>query len=500
MVALFDSLAAATGSIYVRIPRTWPGLKHLFTLIMSFTFLCLVMGLWSGTLQLLGATLLTYFLAATFRGHTMPWIVFTAVMGHLTISHIYRALNKTAYETFEISGPQMVLTMKLTTFAWNVFDGRRPVEELDAWQKKNRVVKFPSLLEFLGYAILVGPSLEYMTYASLIDGSLFASSQSGDKGRYVPRGRKRVAYTKLLIGFISLGIYVSFSGSYTFQVASADAWLSKSPFMRIMELQLMGTIERCKYYAVWLLAEVRSTIIIRGFLRILPQGAAILTGLGFDGYTATGGSRWSGAANVDILEIELPSSPKTYFDAWNMKTNIWLRETIYKRVARKGKKPGFKSTMCTFVTSAFWHGIGFGYYLAFVYGGFVSAVARQCRRTLRPYFVSDTNSSHATHSKRLYDIMGTISTTLAINFAAAPFFFSRLQEALEIWKRVNWYGLWMIGVPYIFFTFFKTSHTTSEKKKEVKGQISPSSAELSARSTPEPFTVVPVDTMISKRS
>jgi hypothetical protein len=28
----------------------------------------------------------------------------------------------------EITGPQMVLTMKLTTFAWNVWDGRRPVE------------------------------------------------------------------------------------------------------------------------------------------------------------------------------------------------------------------------------------------------------------------------------------------------------------------------------------------------------------------------------------
>jgi len=28
----------------------------------------------------------------------------------------------------EVTGPQMVLTMKLTTFAWNVFDGRRKAE------------------------------------------------------------------------------------------------------------------------------------------------------------------------------------------------------------------------------------------------------------------------------------------------------------------------------------------------------------------------------------
>lgn len=35
-----------------------------------------------------------------------------------------------------------------------------------------------------------------------------------------------------------------------------------------------------------------------------------------------------------------------------MNTNVWLRECIYKRVAKKGRKPGFKSTQITFITSA----------------------------------------------------------------------------------------------------------------------------------------------------
>ena len=37
-----------------------------------------------------------------------------------------------------------------------------------------------------------------------------------------------------------------------------------------------------------------------------------------------------------------------------MKTNIWLRECVYKRVTPKGKKPGFQSSLATFMTSAFW--------------------------------------------------------------------------------------------------------------------------------------------------
>lgn len=41
-------------------------------------------------------------------------------------SHIIRAIYQTSYETVDITGAQMVLTMKLTTFAWNVWDGRRP--------------------------------------------------------------------------------------------------------------------------------------------------------------------------------------------------------------------------------------------------------------------------------------------------------------------------------------------------------------------------------------
>lgn len=43
-------------------------------------------------------------------------------------SHVLRALLNQSYETYEITGPQMVLTMKLTTFAWNVYDGRRSKE------------------------------------------------------------------------------------------------------------------------------------------------------------------------------------------------------------------------------------------------------------------------------------------------------------------------------------------------------------------------------------
>ena len=50
---------------------------------------------------------------------------------HFRESNADRVVDKFSgytYEKLEIVGPPMILTMKLTTFAWNVYDGRRKVE------------------------------------------------------------------------------------------------------------------------------------------------------------------------------------------------------------------------------------------------------------------------------------------------------------------------------------------------------------------------------------
>lgn len=90
------------------------------------------------------------------------------------------------------------------------------------------------------------------------------------------------------------------------------------------------------------------------YTKVRSQGASILTGLGFNGYTPSGGTRWDRTANVNVLKIEFAPNLKVLLDNWNINTNVWLRDCVYKRVASPGKKPGFKSTQLTFMTSAFW--------------------------------------------------------------------------------------------------------------------------------------------------
>lgn len=87
------------------------------------------------------------------------------------------------------------------------------------------------------------------------------------------------------------------------------------------------------------------------------QGASILTGLGFNGYSKSGEVLWNRTANVDIMNIEFAPSFKVLLDSWNMNTNVWLRNSVYKRVTPKGKTAGLASVMITFLTSAFWVGV-----------------------------------------------------------------------------------------------------------------------------------------------
>lgn len=73
-----------------------------------------------------------------------------------------------------------------------------------------------------------------------------------------------------------------------------------------------------------------------------------MSGFGYNPST----KKYDASRNVRIRDIELAPNFKILLDSWNMNTNVWLRECIYKRVAKEGRKPGFKSTQITFITSA----------------------------------------------------------------------------------------------------------------------------------------------------
>ena len=130
---------------------------------------------------------------------------------------------------------------------------------------------------------------------------------------------------------------------------------------RIWFLEMLGLTTRFKYYGVWSLTE----------------GACILSGMGYKGIDPKSGRvQWDKLRNVNPWGIESAQNSRAYLENWNINTNNWLRNCIYLRVTPKGKKPGFRASLATFVTSAFWHGFYPGYYLTFILAAFVQTAAK----------------------------------------------------------------------------------------------------------------------------
>ncbi|CAE6405140.1 unnamed protein product [Rhizoctonia solani] len=499
---IFCLLAAyPLSTIYVRLPKNNPQIKYAYNIAISMFFLVAILRLYWGTVHLLVSSGFTYFTAKRVKSKNMPWIVFMFVMAHLLVNHAYR----TAYLTLddlEITGTQMVLVIKLSTFAWNVYDGRQPTEDLDPSQLATRIQEYPSLLEFLGYVfyfpgLLVGPAFEFVSYRSLIDETIFTpstsnGSQVSEKNdsvskaqRRVPAGRKRVAYLKFAQGLVFLLLFTLFNPQFNYAMSVDPKWAARPFWYKLGTTQLFGFVARTKYYGAWSLTE----------------GAAILSGLGFNGLDAAGQPRWNKTANIDIKNIEFAPNFKVLLDSWNINTNIWLRNCVYKRVTPKGKRPGFKSSMLTFLTSALWHGFCGGYYLTFILGGFIQTVARQCRNFLRPLFTPPLLSPPPkgqkkqttkilpppppTLPKRIYDFSGIVCTQLILNYVVGPFCLLTIPDSIKSWGNMAWYGHIMVFAPLLFFkspaTGILKNMTTRREER----------ARFLARGTPELIVLPP---------
>jgi lysophospholipid acyltransferase len=310
----------------------------------------------------------------------MPWIGFVFLMGHMSVNHIARqAANSPS--TVDITGAQMVLVMKLSAFCWNVADGALPEAELSDFQKDRRLVDLPSLLDYAGFvfffpSLMVGPAFDFAEYRRWLDTSMFEIPATVNPAHKPPTRRKRKiprsgtpAMIKLVSGLIWIFSFLKLSGYYHHEVLLGDRYLEYGFLRRVFVLHMVGFTARTKYYGVWTLTE----------------GACILAGLGYKGVDpATGKVSWDRLRNINPWEVELAQNTRAYLGGWNINTNNWLRNYVYLRVTPRGKKPGFRATLATFTTSAFWHGFYPGYYLSFVLASFIQTVAKS-QKPLFPF-------------------------------------------------------------------------------------------------------------------
>lgn len=304
----------------------------------------------------------------------MPWIVFIFVMGHLSINQLNRQfINDPGL--VDITGAQMILTIKLTSFAWNVADGKLPEKCLTDLQKGKALRQLPSLLDFTGFimffpSLFAGPAFDFVDYKRWIEMEMFEISKQGVNGntsksnirkaKGVPRSFTP-AMLKAASGVIWIFLFMKLSAVYYPGFLTGDIYMTYSFPRRVWILHFLCFTTRLKYYGVWALTEA----------------ACILSGLGYDGIDPVSGKvSWNRLRHFDPIGLETAQNVRAYLGSWNINTNNWLRNYMYLRVTPQGKKPGFRASMATFFTSAFWHGFYPGYYLSFILASFVQTVAK----------------------------------------------------------------------------------------------------------------------------
>jgi len=112
--------AIPLGLVHKRLPN--PFIKHLNAFLTGFLFVWFLIG-WS-SLHLLFSGAVVYGLSAALPPSKAPKFVVCFAMAYLSVGHIYRMITDYLGWRMDYSTLQMVLTVKLVTFAYNYADGQ----------------------------------------------------------------------------------------------------------------------------------------------------------------------------------------------------------------------------------------------------------------------------------------------------------------------------------------------------------------------------------------
>lgn len=131
------------------------------------------------------------------------------------------------------------------------------------------------------------------------------------------------------------------------------------------------------------------------------------------------------------------------------------------------------------------HGVAPGYYLTFLFGGFVTTVARLARSSIRPLLIPIPGAyqpASPRFAKRVYDLLGILLSILLTNYAAGPFMLGTLGRSFESFSRLAWYGYVIVLVGLVFFygggtrTLKKMQATRIRKAEDTKKAVEESRA------------------------
>lgn len=413
------------------------------------------------------------------------WLSALLSLGYLVFRHLARSGVVSAGVDYSVV--QMVLTVKLYTLAYNLYDGttgRGAIERGLAEARKGGDAKkstvamledrqrraipgVPGPFAFLGYVfnpttLLCGPAFEIGVY--------LAATQ---RPRLPAEGRVWVSLWKLVQGAVWLGVSAVFKGPFGVDVLHAQASAPGADALaalpaRLFTAWLVMIVVRAQYYGVWKVAEGSAVLAGYGYRATGGKGSAffadlewvatnllclsratlgrVATGvlgsnadatLALWGVSLSGGgghADWEGASNVTPLAVETRASLGDMTKNWNTAVQSWLELYIFKRAPRAG---GLNKWL-TFLASAFWHGFYPGYYLSFMTVPFMQMGFNPLYDVFAPVVPKAGKSASVLVAASW--AVHWVATQVMVTYVLSPFVLLDLARGLDVWRSLHWAG------------------------------------------------------------
>ncbi|XP_074592208.1 lysophospholipid acyltransferase 1-like [Curcuma longa] len=349
-------------------------------------------------------------------------ITFFAGFGYLIGCHVYYMSGDAWKEGgIDATGALMVLTLKVISCAMNYSDGLLKEERVSEAQKKYRLIRCPSLVEYIGYCLccgshFAGPVFEMKDYLAWTE-CIGIWAPSHDNRLPSPLGATLRA---LLQAAICMGLYLLLVPKFPLSRFNEPIYQDWGFWQRLFYQYMSGFTARWKYYFIWSISEA----------------AIIISGLGFSGWSDSSPPRplWDRAKNVDVLGVEFATSAVQLPLVWNIQVSTWLRHYVYERLVQKGRKPGFFQLLATQTVSAVWHGLYPGYIIFFVQSALMIAGSRVIYR-----WQQAVNAKNFL-LRKMFTLANFAYTLLVLNYSCIGFMVLSLKETLASYQSVYFVG------------------------------------------------------------
>jgi len=319
--------------------------QHLYFFLSGLMLAYWVIG--EGVTHSLYSILATYIILLVMGGSAYSVVLSLVInMSYLMAGYWYMA-----GETYDISWtmPQCVLCLRLIGLTWDVYDGARQRDNpgcLSAEQTKTALPTSPNILEMLSHSFFiggyfVGPQFSLAKFRQFVSPEYQASLPSSP----VNFGLKRLAISICYMTAHVLG------SSYLPELWPTTQSFNNTPLMgKLLLMPVWCKLILAKYLSMWLMAE----------------GVCVVSGLSFSGLDTTADNPtadWTGCANVKLRRLESATKFGHYIEAFNINTNSWVMNYVYKRLRFLNNK--YVSQVSALVFLAVWHGWHSGYYVTF---------------------------------------------------------------------------------------------------------------------------------------